>query len=199
VTRAGLAALAGSGTLRELKLSKVELHEWPAGTGTGTDGWASLEQLTLLDVELVALPVMPALRELRIYLRGIEPGALAAIAGMPQLERLTLWCTKHAIALEELAGAPALRELSLDQARVTAEGLASITAEEVTLDRVEPLDVGALARGGKIRTLDVRGMPLDDAGLLVLGEGGVLKLRLRGTAVTDAGVAKLLATKVVLV
>lgn len=181
ITARGLAALAALPTLRELQLGG-SLSDWPRG-------WPALEQLTLLDLVLatplaIGLGALPALRELRIYARSIEPGALAAIAGAPRLDRLTLWASKTPVALDELAGAK-LSSLHVHDAEVT--GLATLAVPALALSSVV-LDVADLA-ASTVRELALEDVPLDDAQLAMLGAGPLTALRLVRSGVSAAAIA----------
>ncbi|MDB4955803.1 MAG: hypothetical protein JWO36_3372 [Myxococcales bacterium] len=196
ITGTGLAALAKLPTLHELQLTAPTIDQWPPG-------WPALERLTLLDLELSprcagGLGELSALRELRVHARRVEPGALAAAARAPKLERITIWCSHTPLALDELGGPDAsttLQTLCAYHASVTAAGIAALAQlpalSSLQLERVTPIDdaaLHALATVG-MRELQLEDIPVDDAGMAVLGNCPRLRrLRLIRTKVTVAGV-----------
>ncbi|HEX4454907.1 MAG TPA: DUF6714 family protein [Kofleriaceae bacterium] len=203
LTATGLAALAQVPTLRELGLHTPTVEDWPPG-------WPALEKLTLLDLALGATCAagfgrLPALRELRVHARSVEAGALAAAARAPALEMITIWASHTPLVLEELGRAPSptLNTLRAYHAQVTAAGFAALAAlpalTRLQLERVAPVDdaaVRALATV-RVRELELEDMPVDDAGLAVLGDCPQLRqLRLIRSKATAAGVAAFRKTHV---
>jgi internalin A len=194
VTGTGLRALATVATLRELNLGGSIADRWPAG-------WPALATLTLLDLDLTAtcaagMGELASLRELRIYARWVEPGALGAAARAPCLERITIWCSRTELMLDELAAAGPLQTLSVNDAAVTAAGLAALAhlpaLTRLQLAGVTPLDDAALRAlaGLNVRELELQDISIDDAGLAVLGACANLhSLRLIRSGASAAGLA----------
>jgi hypothetical protein len=196
LTGDGLAMLATLSTLRELSLGGAIIDEWPSG-------WPALEQLTLLDVELQArcaagLGELPALRELRVYARRVESGALAAASRAPKLERITIWSSRTPLALEELGGplaSPSLQTLCVYDASVTAAGVAALaqlpSLTRLNLQSLAVADAAlcALASVG-MHELSLEDIPVGDAVLAALGSCPRLRqLRLIRSKVTPDGIA----------
>jgi hypothetical protein len=196
LTNPGLAALANMSTLRELHLNEPTIDQWPPG-------WPALESLTLLGVDFsprcaAGLGKLASLRELRVYARCVEPGALTAAARAPKLDRITIWSSHTPLALDELGGPDAsttLQTLCAYDASVTAAGLAALAQlpalTRLQLARVTPIDdaaLHALATVG-MQELDLEDIPIDDDGLAVLGSCPRLRqLRLTRAKVTAAAV-----------
>lgn len=129
----------------------------------------------------------------------VDADGLAALAGLPHLQRLTLRGTPIRDADLDLVGGNAdLRVLDLDETRVGDPGLARLAAfprlRALYLARTGVTDAGLphLARMTKLLHLGLSGTAIGDAGLGHLRQlTGLRELDLSGTRVTAAGLAAL--------
>ncbi|HUY33449.1 MAG TPA: protein kinase [Pirellulales bacterium] len=193
-TRVGDADLERLGALRDLRQLRLD------GTAVGDQGLArlveilpNLEWLTLTQTPVTAagLRRLKALPRLRLLYMGgpaslLGDDALAAVAELGRLEELEVTGPRVTDAgLAPLAELPYLRWLTLVEAQLTDAGLAHL----------EPLtNLEHLALVSRGQPHGDKYMHITDAGLVHLHALKRLKtLDLRGTSVTDAGVAALAA------
>jgi beta-lactamase regulating signal transducer with metallopeptidase domain len=145
----------------------VDLRRAPAaGTWQALLALPRLDSLTLHGVtgdELLELPPLPRLRELQLAQASFEPGELAALERLPELEALQLATPADDETLADLRRLPRLRRLSLTQA--------GPTAREATGD----YGLELLAAMPQIESLSFSSCSFSPAGLRLLGQLPKLK------------------------
>lgn len=132
--------------------------------------------------------------------RGAAPDALASLAALPRLERLTLrFCPATAEQLRAVARFPKLQALGLHELETSNEAIAELAAAKGLLaislegigvgDRVVPI----VARFPTLESLDLGETQVTDAGLAPLAGRKLRKLRVPPRARTALGLEHYLA------
>jgi len=182
LTDAGLAHLRGLTGLKHLELP---YYPAPGITSAGLahlGGMMRLETLVVPGTGIASLEPLSGLPRLTaLDLRGapIDDAGLAPVAGFRGLGFLSLEGTRVGDAgLAHLAGLTGLGSLNLAGTRVTDAGLAHLAGLRL------------------LRYLSLGSTRITDDGLAGLGLTRLLRLELHRTAITDAGLARLLASPV---
>ena len=141
------------------------------------------------DEQLSLLSALPDVRRLDLSHTDITDRGLRYLARLSHLESLDLGAT--AVSSDGLRHVPvgSLRELNLSGTRIDVDGLEWLSR----CDALERLTLGETDRlAGKPHAQDnPRRRPVTDAGLAKLKCPSLKSLNLRGTAVTDSGMAYL--------
>ena len=140
------------------------------------------------DEQLSLLSALPDVRRLDLSHTDITDRGLRYLARLSHLESLDLGAT--VVSSDELRHVPvgSLRELNLSGTRIDVDGLEWLSR----CDALERLTLGETTDwlGSRMRKT-IPATPLTDAGLAKLKCPSLKSLNLRGTAVTDSGMAYL--------
>jgi hypothetical protein len=153
-----------------------------------------------IDDAMASVGQLGGLTHLTLIGSPVTDIGLAHLRGLSDLECLMLrGCTNFSDAgLEHLEGLVRLKELFLDDAKITDAGLAHLRGmrrlESLGLDRANVTDAGLAHLEGmsRLQFLNLRGTGITDAGLARLKAlTGLRSLNLERSEVTDAGLAQL--------
>jgi Leucine-rich repeat (LRR) protein len=199
LTADGVAALEKLRALEELWIAFGRVE----GTLAPLARMPALGRLQLIavkidDGQIGTLAGAPALEYLELDVDAIGPRGLAGVAKLPKLAGLRIRKAEVTGGLELLAAAPALRSVSLHEAKLDdapASGLAALKSlERISLQgsTIGDATAAALAALPALEELDLEETPITDAALRALAAAPRLrKLAVSGTAVTDDGLALL--------
>ena len=157
----------------------------------------SLFQQPVTDADLPKLARLTELRELWLDGTNVTNSGLKALAAFPNLRELVLSRTSiDGAGLKHLSVLTELRLLGLCGTRVTGADLNLLAAfKKLEVLSLDLDDLGGLPAISTLRTLEVGGSKLTDAGIREIAKlEGLRELNIPDTGVTDAGlkvVAKL--------
>jgi internalin A len=159
--------------------------------------YLSLSDTAVSDAGLAELRAFTRLKELHLQKTAVQGPGLVHLAGMKDLEELVLPTYPFTDAdLAPLKGLTKLKKLKLEGRNLTNAGLTYLGGltrlEELTLRNTSITSLEPIRHLTSLRSLDVVGSPIDDAGLEPVARLRELEvLRLSGTLVGDVGTASI--------
>lgn len=148
----------------------------------------------LAELASLGLGSLPHLRELRMRRSRVSDAALAIVARLVDLERITLGQATTDAGLAKLGGLPALRVLDLSRTQITGASFDTIAqfpalaCLHLQNTNITNADLARLKVSRELLTLDLSATPITDDGLVHLIDlPNLSALLLLETPVTDEG------------